>query len=562
MSKNTNNQDLESPLDIVRNPNNYHDSEKYLNNLEDETVHSTKEEKEEKPKKGMSRRDMLRLGGAAAATASVLASGAAGFATGRDTRGYTGIGDTYYGKDAFFNREPFRVEIEDVMKPVGTVTRPHWFDMNFERTKVLRALIVRKQWNPGMTAEEMPGELGDYYRARPERYEAMIKQFEQNANRAQWWEKEGHKKYAITGAYNTAFNRISRTHSGLTIPEEPQDVYENTGVEQPPEKWDYRNVNKRKMEFKSPAHASKIIKRITHLFGMSIVGICKFDERFMYTGLMRGMKDRGHDNWGDKVPAHWKSVIIFGVPMEWESMYSALGYQTSQDSYMRSRLAAGLLEQFLQALGYPARAQYPGSQYEIMLNPFLILAGIGEESRSGMVMVPEFGTNFRPAAVVTDMEFEYDKPISVNMAHFCKKCKICADTCPSGAISHEDEPTAIIRGFKRWPLDDEKCYGSWQSSLNNDGLGCGVCHSVCPYTRKNTWIHKISREIDPRDPTGLFASGLLAMQHNFFKYPAGEEFRAEWDGGREANYHNPPWWARSEEFLKDVMKDWEYDGMY
>lgn len=556
----------ENPLDIVNDPKNFMSGQEMFqdeeNTFSEKNISYEKVDEENLEKKGLSRRNFLRFGGIAAAATTVLASGAAGFATGRSADAYIGYGRTYQGEDMFFNREPFRTDVPAMMTPVGEVTRAEWYDFFDARHTAVAELIKSKEWTPLMGLEAMPGVLGEYYRNQPERYTAMLDQFERQAKRLDYWDETAHKQYAIAGAYTNAFIHAMFNSNGSTVPEDPHDFFLKTGEEQPPEKWDYRNVSPNKMEFKSPAHASKLIKRMAHLFGMSVVGICKFDPRFMFKGHMRGMKNYGHDTWGDKVPSHWKSIIVFGVPMHWDSTASAIGYSTSFDAYFRSRCAAGLMEHFIQSLGYPARHQAPPQGYEIMITPYTLLSGIAEYSRAGLAMVPELGCNFRPAAVITDIEFEYDRPISVKMAEFCKKCKICADACPSGAISHDDEPKTIVRGFKRWKLDEEKCYTQWVSGSTIDGLGCRVCVGVCPYTRKNTWIHKISREIEPRDPTGLAASGLLLMQQNFFKYPAGEEFRAHWDGGREAVYHNPPWWERAEDFFSNVEKTWKYNGMY
>lgn len=550
------------PLSIISDPNNIISKEKMLS-LDDEEKNSSTPNQNEDPqqKKNFSRRDLLRFGGIAAAAATVAASGAAGFATGRSDDAYTGYGRTYQGGDMFFNREPFRADVPAMMEPVGPVERPDWYDFLFERTKAVVELIKKKEWTPDMGLEKMPGSIGDYYRSHPERYTAMLDQFERNTKRLDYWNKEAHKQYAIAGAYTMAYANCMYNSNGSAVPEDPHDYYLKTGIPQPPEVWDYRGVSPHKMEFKSPAHASKLIKRMAHQFGMSIVGIAKFDPRFMFKNLMRGMPNKGHDSWGDKVPSHWKSIIVFGVPMNWDGTYGAIPYSTSFDAYFRSRCGAGLMENFLKALGHPARSEFPGSHYEIMMTPYVLLAGLGEYSRSGMAMIPELGCNFRPAAVITDIEFEYDKPINVKMAEFCKKCKICAETCPSGAIPSDDEPQTVVRGFKRWLLDEEKCYTQWVSGPTVDGLGCRICVGVCPYTRKNTWIHTISRELEPRDPFGVVSTGLLAMQQNFFKYPAGEEFRAKWDGGKEAVYHNPPWWMRAEDFFSNVEKNWEYHGL-
>lgn len=509
-----------------------------------------------------SRRNFLKIGGAAAAAATLAGAGAAGFKIGRSDDAYTGYGRTYQGGDMFFNREPFRVKTPAMMEPVGKVERPDRYDFIFDRLKELIGFMKKGEWHPGMGLEKLPGTLGEYYRKNPEKYRIMLDSLEKRARSREDWQGGKHERYTLPAAYTEAlahggmYNRY-----GSTIPEEPDDVFKETGKPIPPEEWDFRHVKREKpMEFKSPRHASKLIKRMAHLFGTSIVGIGKFDPRFMFTNKMRGMPNGGAE-WGDKVPEHWKSIIVFGVPMYWDQTYAAIGYCTSYDAYFRSRITAGLLERFINELGYPARAQFPGYHYEIMLEPYMLTTGLGEYSRSGMVMVPELGCNIRPAAVITDIEFEYDQPISVKMAEFCMKCKICAETCPSGAIPFDDEPKTVVRGFKRWKLDDEKCYNQWASGQTVDALGCRVCIGVCPYSRKNTWIHTLSRELEPRDPTGLVADGLLAMQKNFFKYPKGQDFQSDWLGGKEAVYHNPPWYLRAEEVFKDIEKTWEYHGM-
>lgn len=552
-------------LDVVNDASNFTDADRYIEDGDSEggNVKMKAEEPSRKSEKGgISRRNLLKIGGAAAAAATLGGAGAAGFAIGRSDDAYTGYNRTYQGGDMFFNRKPFRVKTAAMMEPVGTVSRPNWTDFLFDRKKEIFRLIKSGEWNPEMGLEKMPGDLGDYYRSKPRvHYDTMMAALEAGVKRVDAWKKGKHRRYAIADAYNAAFRSAGMyNRHGSTLPEDPADVYRETGEPIPPEKWDFRDVWRDKpLKFKSPAHASKLIKRMAHMFGMSLVGITNFDERFMFKNKMRGMPDDGH-GYGDKVPKHWKSVIVMGVPMYWDSTYAAIGYSTSFDAYFRSRCGAGLLERFIHELGYPARAMFPGTHYEIMMAPFVLKAGLGEYSRAGVVMTPELGLNFRPAAVVTNIEFEYDHPISVNMADFCKKCKICADACPSGAISKTDEPETVVRGFKRWLLDEEKCHLQWSSGPNSDGLGCRVCIGVCPFSRKNTWIHTISRELEPRDPSGLTSTALLAMQHNFFKYPEAQDFKSDWDGGKESNYHNPPWWMRAENFF-ELEKDWEYHGM-
>jgi len=165
-----------------------------------------------------------------------------------------------------------------------------------------------------------------------------------------------------------------------------------------------------------------------------------------------------------------------------------------------------------------------------------------------VLITPELGGNTRLAAITTSMPLEPDKPIDVGIAEFCMKCKICAEECPSESISFDDEPTQNIRGFKRWSIDQDKCFTVWNSVATSHSRGCRVCLSVCPYSRKNNWLHTLAREGDPRDPSGVIASVMLAMQKNFFDYPGANEYLPPPDGNNKT-YGKAPDWLRTEEWF-------------
>ena len=96
---------------------------------------------------------------------------------------------------------------------------------------------------------------------------------------------------------------------------------------------------------------------------------------------------------------------------------------------------SALLERFIQELGDASRPQMPPVNYEIIMPPYGALAGLGEVGRIGILITPELGTNVRLAGMMTNIDFEYDKPVDFGVNKFCRKCKICADHCPQGAIS-------------------------------------------------------------------------------------------------------------------------------
>ncbi|MGF1758785.1 4Fe-4S dicluster domain-containing protein [Photobacterium sagamiensis] len=488
-----------------------------------------------------SRRNFLKMGGAAAATVTVGAAAGAGFALGRDPDANVGWGRTEAGKDMYFNREPFRVDVPPTFNVVGTVERPEWSEFLFNRVFSMVGSIKKDGWVPSADWGDIPDpRVRAYYAKYPERWKEMLLSFSAKVQHDANYEKY-RDRFALSWAYAGAFNK--GLHSDF--PPEPKEH---------PDQDDFKWVQRDPMEFQSPAHASKLIKQMAFKFGMSLVGITKLDPTFVIKNMMRGVPE-----WGEEIPKHWKNIIVFGVPMNWDPMYAAVGYSTSYDAYYRVKQASGLMAAFLGELGYSARPQFPGASYEVILPPVGIQAGLGEAARNGVLMTPEVGPNIRLAAVITNLDLELDKPVDLNMKHFCESCKICAEACPSGSISKADKPDAVVRGFKKYEFNQDGCWRFWNQGPTPAGLGCRVCIAVCPFTRKNNWIHALVKETDPRDPTGLTRTALLGMQHNFFYYPEAESFHPEWTGGNFASYHQPPEWMRSEDYLK-VEKTWEYDG--
>ena len=492
-----------------------------------------------------SRRDFLKLGGLAATGATIGAAAGAGFALGRDPDANVGWGRTEAGADMYFNREPFRVDQTPTIEKVGPTSRPEWSDFLFNRSPILENAI-KDGWNPDEGWEAIEDDrIKEYYSRYPERWPEMRRAFFEMERRSE--HRENYRdRFALAWAYGNAYNRGNTSSNFPPKPVDHPDVddFNWVKVDEP-------------AKFKSPAHASKLVKKMAHKFGMSIVGIAKMNPDWVFKNMMR-MNGR-NDQWGDDIPKHWKYVIVFGAPMNWDPMYAASGYSTSYDGYFRARSATGLMKAWLGELGYAGRAQWPGGDYEMMMPPLAAESGMGELSRSGSLIVPEVGTNLRLAAVVTNLELEPDKPVDLRVKAFCEDCKICADTCPSGSISFSDKPDVVERGYKKYDFNQDSCFRFWSTTPTDNGKGCRICISVCPYTRKNNWIHTVVREMDPRDPTGLSRRAMLAMQHNFFYYPDAEAFHPEWSGGQFAGYHQPPEWLRSENYL-DVEQSWEYDG--
>jgi len=494
-------------------------------------------------------RYLLKAASPVAALLGIVGIALAGYWAGKSFDSYTGWERHTHGAGMFFNRTPFRRE-----KPTYGVTalasRLNWEDSLFHRIITLKSLVrppdgSPPKWVPTMGLEKLPEPLKSYFERRPEVYQLTLKTFPLiERQRANW--KNFEVQFAIADAWSNALASSYVEHDGKDLDSERLFPQEPKG---PPEVWDYRGIRREKpLPFKSPKHASELIKKMTHSFGATLVGITKLNPDWCYQGFLRGVGPGKFE-----VPKSWEYAIVFVTPHDWDSLYANPTYGTSYDAYARERMIGGHLETFLHELGYPARAHVPPYYYDIVMPPVAIDAGLGEQGRNGLLITPELGCNARLACVTTNVPMEVDKPIDIGVADFCKKCKICAERCPGNVISDEDEPK-VVRGYKRWEIRHEACMHIWASVARSHLTGCRICLAVCPYTRKNNWLHSLSRNIEPRDPTGITSSMLLWMQKKFFKYPEAREFMPP-PTGRNATYHEPPELMQTDKWF-DVEKTW------
>ena len=493
-------------------------------------------------------RPLLKAGGLLAAVLGIVGAAVAGYFAGKSYESYTGWERYTHGAGQFFNRKPFRRERPTYGMEQET-KRLRFEESLLGRLSSLRSLIFppgggEPKWLPAMGLDRLPEPLHGYFKKHEEKYAHTLKSFELLGRQRVNWENFK-VQFAVADAWSNAQAAAFEDRNGNefregVFPPEPQGR---------PEVWDFRGIYRDKpLPFKSPAHASVFLKKITHTFGATLVGITKLNPDWCYQGFLRGLGPGDY-----QVPAHWQYAIVFATPHEWDQMYANPNYGTSYDAYSRQRIIGGKLESFLRELGYPARAHVPPTSYDLVLPPIAIDAGLGEEGRHGLLITPELGSNARLGCVTTNVPMEVDKPVDLGVMDFCRKCKICAEKCPGGAISHLG-PDEVVRGYRRWCIKDDLCFHIWASVAQSHARGCRICLAVCPYSRKNNWVHAISRYLDPRDPTGIVSSLLLWTQKKFFKYPKAKDFLPP-PQGRNATYHEPPDWLLTEKWF-DVPKTW------
>jgi epoxyqueuosine reductase len=288
--------------------------------------------------------------------------------------------------------------------------------------------------------------------------------------------------------------------------------------------WEQEKLADTKFQFESPEAAATAIKSAGKLYGGTLVGIARNDPRFNYSELFDVLK-RKNVSWDD-FPFKPKTVVVVACEMNYECMATAPAWTeggTVSATYSQALKAAGSLAVFFRALGYQAVA----SVNDLGVNVgYGIMAGLGEGARNGSLIVPKMGPRIRLSKVYTDFEgATYDKPKSYGVLSFCRHCKKCAMSCPSKAISMDDEPGFHPTwsddpkdwfknqiGIEKFHNNSEKCFRFW---CENDG-DCGACIAACPYNKPDFWHHRLVDASNVMSPGAVHT--IMREMDNVFGY--------------------------------------------
>lgn len=231
-----------------------------------------------------------------------------------------------------------------------------------------------------------------------------------------------------------------------------------------------------------PVAMARHIKETAYFLRSDIVGICELPPYAVYTHNMET---------GDAVEMNHGYAIAIVIDQDWKTAEATVGNDWISNSmsflaYSTSGFIACILADYIRKLGYSARAHH-ARNYQVVVPPILLKAGIGEMCRIGdIVLNPFIGPRFKASVVTTDLPLAIDKPIDFGLQDFCSKCGKCARYCPSGAISFGDK--IMYNGYEKWPNDVDKC--TKQRVGNKKGAGCGVCIAVCPWNKPYTPFHR------------------------------------------------------------------------
>ncbi len=263
-----------------------------------------------------------------------------------------------------------------------------------------------------------------------------------------------------------------------------------------------------------PEILSHHIKCLGYALRADIVGICRLPQYAVYS----------HDMMGNEVNLDHKNAIVLVYDQNYATMLGSSGDDwisgtQSFIGYSSAAYSACMVADYIRRLGYPARAHH-AMNYQVLVVPLLLLAGIGEISRAGIVLNPFLGTRFKASVVTTDLPLEPDMPVDFGLQEFCRVCLKCADECHARAIPEGDK--VMMNGYENWRFDAERC--SKFRIGNPRGSACGRCIKVCPWNKPEGWPHDVVRWMVKRLP---FLDGLMVRLDNAWGYGQADK-RYQW----------------------------------
>lgn len=238
-----------------------------------------------------------------------------------------------------------------------------------------------------------------------------------------------------------------------------------------------------------PEILTRHIKSVGYFLKADIMGACKVPPSAYYS----------HDKAGNPIDIRYENAIIIVMRKESNAAHASTGKDWMGDpisfqAYQHLGMVTETIANYIRRLGWDASPQYGPSfvnKYSVLLPPLLIAAGIGEVSRVGIILNPFLGLGYKAAAVLTDMPIIPDKPIDFDLQNFCQNCKICAENCPSRAISIGEK--VMYNGYETWKLNTQRCASF--NFTNKNGTMCNRCVKSCPWTNPPTWPHNLVRKL-------------------------------------------------------------------
>lgn len=253
-------------------------------------------------------------------------------------------------------------------------------------------------------------------------------------------------------------------------------------------------VNPIQGERLSPKEMTARIKEKARYLGADLVGITSVKEDFTYTESFSYEESKLEVGPAVTHPVDLRHryVIVLAKEMDFGRIQTTLTEGNEESlgevgkTYYEVAQIACALASHIRQLGYSARAHHLRNE-QIFHIPHAVDTGLGEQGMFNYLITRKYGPRVRMASVSTDLELVEDRPVDIGVQDFCDHCRICETNCPPKAIKGERE---IIRGFRKWSHDPDKCFLFWVSGDNT--FACSQCLKVCPWNKPDAFVHRVS----------------------------------------------------------------------
>ena len=163
-----------------------------------------------------------------------------------------------------------------------------------------------------------------------------------------------------------------------------------------------------------PVANARGIKSLMYYLGADMAGACEAKRYAWYS----------HQDDGTPIDIYHRSAVVMLVDQGFETMEGASGDDwisgaQSMRAYIRGGEICGVVAAFIRSLGWSARSQ-TNADSDVLQLPLVLLAGLGELSRIGeLVLNPFVGPRFKSAVVTTDLPLAWDQPIDFGLQACC-----------------------------------------------------------------------------------------------------------------------------------------------
>lgn len=149
----------------------------------------------------------------------------------------------------------------------------------------------------------------------------------------------------------------------------------------------------------------------------------------------------------------------------------------------------------------------------VMDKSWAVRAGLGWLGKHTNVINQESGSWFFIANIFTNIEFDYNSPLT----DLCGTCTACIDACPTDAIVNE------------YVVDANKCIS--YLTIENKGeisvefkdkfdrwiFGCDICQDVCPWNIKFSKTTYVTEFLRRKENKEILLDEVINMENNEFK---------------------------------------------